>query len=281
MTTIHQILLPTDFSEVAQAAYRFALQYAAKIKASIKVVHVVIPEYEALDLPVVAAQATKERVEAARIAMKSFIDYGITQLETTHQLDDIPKVTSEIEIGGVAETIHTFAERDKADLIIMGTRDEHNAFDRFFGSVSSNVLANTGCNVLIVPPDFRTSEVKNIAFATDLKSTDPYNIWKAAQMLEIFHPIFHCIHVGNGNNHEVNMNEIRDFFENRAPALQMHFKEIEGNSVSEALNEYIDTFEIDLLVMQSPKRGFLERIFHTSITRKMTLGCNIPLLVMR
>ncbi|MCB0663644.1 MAG: universal stress protein [Saprospiraceae bacterium] len=282
MKAIHRILLPTDFSKVAQAAFRFALLYAAEKKASIKILHVVIPEYEALDLPVVAAQATKERVEAARIAMDSFIKYGITQVETTHQLTDIPLVSSEIEIGGVSETIDTIARKDDCDMVIMGTREEHTTFDHMFGSISSNVMANVPCDVMIVPPDSQESKIKNIAFASDLKTTDPYNIWKAAQLLEPFHPIIHCIHVQDSKNkNEMDMTEIRDFFENRAPSLQMQFKEIDGNSVSDALNDYIDTFDIDMLVMPSPQRNLIERVFHKSMTRKMSLACTIPLLVVR
>lgn len=282
MKAIHRILLPTDFSKVAQTAFRFALQYAAAKNASIKLLHVVIPEYEALDLPVVAAHATKERVEAARLAMDSFIKYGITQVETTHQLENIPPITTEIEIGGIAETIDTIAKKDEVDLLIMGTREEHSAFDKVFGSISSNVMANAPCDILIVPPDLKTASIKNVAYASDLKATDPYNIWKSAQLLEPFHPIFHCIHVQDERtSHEMNMDEIRDFFENRAPSLQMHFKEIEGKSVSEALNEYIDTFEVDLLVMPSPQRNLIERIFHKSVTRKMSLYCSVPLLVVK
>jgi nucleotide-binding universal stress UspA family protein len=282
MKAIHRILLPTDFSKVAQAAFRFALQYASAKNASIKLLHVVIPEYEALDLPVIAAQATKERVEAARIAMDSFVKYGITQVETTHQLNDIPPISTEIEIGGISETIDTIANKDEVDLIIMGTREEHSTFDKVFGSISSNVIANAPCDILIVPPELKTNNIKNVAFASDLKATDPYNIWKAAQLLEPFNPIFHCIHVKDErSNSEMDMAEIRDFFENRAPSLQMHFKDIEGGSVSDALNDYIDTFEIDLLVMPSPQRNLIERIFHKSVTRKMSLYCTVPLLVVK
>ena len=60
MQTIKRILFPTDFSAASQNAFRHCILVADKYGADIQMLHVIFPEYEALDLPVMAAQATKE-----------------------------------------------------------------------------------------------------------------------------------------------------------------------------------------------------------------------------
>ena len=80
MKMIKKILFPTDFSATAQSAFRHCLLLADKYDADVEILHVIFPEYEALDLPVMAAQATKEKAEAAGVVMKTFVETGLTQV---------------------------------------------------------------------------------------------------------------------------------------------------------------------------------------------------------
>ncbi|MFZ4427736.1 MAG: universal stress protein, partial [Saprospiraceae bacterium] len=66
MRKIHRILFPTDFSEAAQNAFRYCRSLADALSAEIFVLHVVYPEYELLDLPVLATKATHDKIDAAK-----------------------------------------------------------------------------------------------------------------------------------------------------------------------------------------------------------------------
>ena len=59
------ILVPTDFSEPSENAFQYALQFASDCGASIKVVHVVYPQIEGQDLPLLVSSSTVYLVEAA------------------------------------------------------------------------------------------------------------------------------------------------------------------------------------------------------------------------
>jgi len=83
MDSVTRILFPTDFSDVSQSAFRYALKLADFFEASVEVLHVVYPETEPLDFPVLATKVMKERTEAAREALKGFIDLGLSQVITT------------------------------------------------------------------------------------------------------------------------------------------------------------------------------------------------------
>ena len=49
MKEINKILVPTDFSETASHAFRYALWFADQVDANLQLLHVIYPEAEPLD----------------------------------------------------------------------------------------------------------------------------------------------------------------------------------------------------------------------------------------
>lgn len=283
MRMIKKILFPTDFSATAQNAFRHCLLLADKYGADIEVLHVIFPEYEALDLPVMAAQATKEKAEAARAAMKAFVESTLAQVQAAHQLEGVPNVKPDIEIGTPGKIICDAARRNEADLIVMGTKGEHNVLERVFGSVTTAVIGNAYCNLWIVPEKALFEQIDIIAYATDLMEADPYHIWEVGKMLEPFSPIIHCVHVNVNSSVEgaIDFASLGAFFEHHAPSLQINFHSLSGRSVIESLEEFIDTHDVGLLAMYAPRHNWIERAFRKSHTRRMAFEAHVPLLIIK
>lgn len=283
MRMIKKILFPTDFSATAQNAFRHCLILADKYGADIELLHVIYPEYEALDLPVMAAQATKEKAETARVVIKAFVETGLAQLQAAHQLENIPEIKSHVEVGTPGNIISDTARRGGADLIVMGTKGEHNALERFFGSVTTAVIERAPCNIWIVPEEAPLGRINIVAYASDLRDADPYHIWEVGKMLEPFSPIIHCVHVNVSQSVEgaIDFASLGAFFEHHAPALQINFHPLSGSSVIQALEEFIDTYDVDILAMYSPHQNWLGRILRTSHTKRMAFETHVPLLIIR
>jgi len=283
MKMINKILFPTDFSDTSQNAFRYCLLLADQFNARIELVHVVYPEYEAMDLPVMAAQATKERAEAAKALMQSFVEMGITQVQAAHELDNLPVVNPDVEIGTPGSTIVDVARRDGSDLIVMGTKGEHNALERFLGSVTTNVIEQAPCHVWVIPEGADYENIDIIAYATDLREADPYHIWEVGKLLEVFSPILHCVHVNTDSSmeHAMDFASLGAFFENNAPSLQINFHPLSGESVVGVLDEFMETYDVDVLVMYAPAHSWLDRILHRSKTKRMALDTHIPLLILK
>ena len=66
MKIIQKILVPTDFSDSAENAYLLSLRLAEKWQASVKLLHVVSPDFGVTYLPLVVDLATKEKMEVAQ-----------------------------------------------------------------------------------------------------------------------------------------------------------------------------------------------------------------------
>lgn len=287
MSKIRKILFPTDFSETAQNAFQYCLQMADFYKAEIVLLHVVYPEYEMMDLPVMATKATKDKLEAARSALQSFSGLTVHQVQEGAGLSTLPVVQNEVEVGAPVGVITKIAARDEVDLILLGTKGEHNALERTLGSVTTGVIEHAHCPVLVIPEAAVWKQIQTLAYATDLSESDPYHVWKTIQMLEPFHPVAHVVHVSNGSKEgEVSekLADMEDFFnrsENNTAALQIAFHELDRESVTVGLEEFVSYYEIDVLAMFAPHHSWIDRLFSSSTTRKMVFETTVPLLLLK
>ena len=274
-----KILFPTDFSSPASSAFRYVLLLADKLEANIQLLHVVFPEAEPLDFPVLVAQSTQIRLESAREQLTQFVDIGLTQMG--QQLKNAPDIASDIELGTPSAIIAETAKRNEIDLIVMGTKGVRSNIEKIMGSVAAGVVKKAACPVLVVPEDSQFL-LEKIAYASNLKEADPFEIWKMIRLLAMESPTIRCIHFNTGEEMKAEaMEDMENFFIERSPNLKIHFQNLPGNNFIESLNDFIDLYEIQLLVMFQPHRSFFENLFHHSNTKEMALKTHVPLLVMK
>lgn len=282
MSQVKKILFPTDFSPTAQNAFKHCLILADYYQAKIEVLHVVFPEYAAMDVPVVSMATTREKVDAAVPVMHSFLELGLSQTQALYTFQAIPRVEEKVEIGIAIGTIIKMANEHDADLIMMGTKGSHNTLEKAFGSVSTGVIEQAKCPVMLIPEFAQWKPTHIVAYATDLSESDPYHFWKAAEMLTPFHPLLHVINIHKGNAHDqIAIDELKKIFSNNTPAVKISFHQEKHDSITDGLEVFVDNYGVDLLVMYSPHRSWVERWFHHSQTRDVAFTTRIPLLVIK
>lgn len=282
MSQVKKILFPTDFSPTAQNAFKHCLILADYYQAKIEVLHVVFPEYAAMDVPVVSMATTREKVDAALPVMHSFVELGLSQTQALYTFQAIPRVEEKVEIGIAVGTIVKLANEHSADLIMMGTKGSHNTLEKAFGSVSTGVIEQAKCPVMLIPEFAQWKPTHIVAYASDLSESDPYHFWKAAEMLTPFHPLLHVINIHKGDAHDqIAIDELKKIFNNNTPAVKISFHQEKHDSISDGLEVFVDNYGVDLLVMYSPHRSWVERWFHHSQTRDVAFTTRIPLLVIK
>lgn len=282
MSQVKKILFPTDFSPTAQNAFKHCLILADYYQAKIEVLHVVFPEYAAMDVPVVSMATTREKVDAAVPVMHSFLELGLSQTQALYTFQAIPRVEEKVEIGIAIGTIVKLANEHDVDLIMMGTKGSHNTLEKAFGSVSTGVIEQAKCPVMLIPEFAQWKPTHIVAYASDLSESDPYHFWKAAEMLTPFHPLLHVINIHKGDAHDqIAIDELKKIFSNNTPAVQISFHQEKHDSITDGLEVFVDNYGVDLLVMYSPHRSWVERWFHHSQTRNVAFTTRIPLLVIK
>ena len=144
MTPIRRILVPTDFSQMADRALDLALEMARAFGAQLTLVHVTAPvmvlppPLELVPIPTLfpdmprrindELEARTTRARQAGIASESQTLSGNPHVEIVRHAGEI-----------------------KADLIVMGTHGRSGISHAVLGSVAERVVHRAPCPVLIVP----------------------------------------------------------------------------------------------------------------------------------
>ncbi len=280
---VKRILFPTDFSDPAQNAFVHALLLAQALGSSLKLLHVIYPEYEAMDLPMVAPQATRAKVEAAQAALEGFRDLGMKKMREYVGPEEVPDIQVEKEIGTAKSVITHTAEREKIDLIVMGTRGSHDALDRAFGNVSAGVIERSPCPVWLVPESVEYRKPRRVLYATGFEERNPEPLREVTGILAPFQPELHIAHIRKAglDVEPADFTGWEDYISGREKLSSLEFHDVLGDSITEELDELVERLEADLLVMFSPHHNFLERLFRVSQTQRMAHKTHIPLLVVK
>ncbi|MEN0006358.1 MAG: universal stress protein [Bacteroidota bacterium] len=275
---MNTILFPTDFSEAAHKAFVYALHFAKKYKAKVLTLHAyqkpdlaatahlplsLAAFYESIDL--MEFESYKDSIPILR---KQADEEGFSSMELQHVLEE----------GEVVETILKVAERDKVDMIIMGTTGVQGLIELMMGTYAGEVLENANCPVLAVPEASTfDGKIDRMAFMTSLGEIEKVGLQKIAEVAQLFDAELYCVNVDLAhtsaltNRMEAFKNSIQD---NQA----INFQVLQGTDVRKAIVDFVNANAIDLVAAVSTKRSFWEELFQYSRTKDLTYHTNIPVL---
>jgi nucleotide-binding universal stress UspA family protein len=170
------------------------------------------------------------------------------------------------------------------DMIIMGTTGSSDVLDELFGSVSSHVARKAECPVLLIPKGLAYKPVGHILYASNYESADRHMIQALTDFNKLFNATLHFVHVRDEEDESERKpkDEIfNELFLKGDPGFGFEFEDIEGEDISEALNEYAVKNGIDLVVMVARKRSFWniknQKIHPTFLWQKPTFPFAYPL----
>jgi len=145
-----KILVPVDGSQYSMEALDIAYDYAKTKGANIFLINVV-PYIEALDLEISASE--REKVNQS---MEKRADYVVQQAcGILAGKDVIATCRHIVKSTSVPDAIIDYAEKEKIDLIIIGTHGRSGFEHIIFGSTAEKVVRKAPCPVLSVRPSQR------------------------------------------------------------------------------------------------------------------------------
>ena len=151
---VNRILVPTDFSETADAALAYAKDLAAKLGASLHLVHVFSDPYAvAACAPEVYAPVPAEVRERALEEVRERLFERLDANEEQRFRGSCGVVR-----GLIAPHIVEYAASQDIDLIVMGTHGRRGVAHLLLGSVAEHVVRTAGCPVLTVRAEHRDAD---------------------------------------------------------------------------------------------------------------------------
>ncbi len=270
MSIVHRILVPTDFSEAANNALRYALELASVTHSEVKLLHV-------YNVPVVDPYMPGDTLEAL---LKEIKKEAERQLDLT--MKAFPQTTSgECVLGFMADEVAEQATVIQADLIVMGTTGASGIKEVLFGSNASAVIEKAQVKVIAVPLEFtKAGAPSRICYASDFTDNEEV-IFKTLDVLaKSWGAQVDVLHI-SGDDVVFTPEPASVLFEkhvNITGATSFRFHEIKSSDITAAIETYVQARGSDLLVMAMHRRNLFERIFHKSRTKAVAHHTSIPLL---
>lgn len=254
-------IVPVDFSDISLNAARFAAQlFNGHPGIEMLLYHCYENDYE--------GENRLDSLEKLRQELLAVTNVTISVL--AEQGDDF------------VDELEKLSRHKKADVIVMGITGRSAIAQVFMGSNALKVAENKYCPVIIVPADCECKDIKNVLLTTDLE-----NVYKATpsmpikRVLNIFNPVLHIVNVNEKHyislteEYEAEKARLMEMFEEFNP--KFHFLRL--YDVDEAINEFAEDQNIDLIINVHKDHSIMHRIFKSSHTKKMAYQSRVPLLI--
>jgi len=145
---VKKILAPVDFSDFSMEALRGAKELAADVNAEIHLVHVVVPHFHVIPLPL--ATSGDQSFELTReSAMTQQAEEELTRIKKD-DFGNSPKVSTAVLNGSPVKTLIEYAERNAIDLIVLSTHGRSGVDRVMIGSVAEKLVRLAHCSVLVL-----------------------------------------------------------------------------------------------------------------------------------
>ncbi|WP_103864153.1 universal stress protein [Aquimarina sp. I32.4] len=273
-----RILLPTDFSDNAYNAIRYALNLFREEEATFYLLNTFTPvsyhtgylienpaPYGMEDIAMINSKREVERIEE-RIK-KEFDNpkHHFVRLSTFNTL-----------IGEIKETI---LEHD-IDLIVMGTKGATGAKEVFIGTHTMYTIKKVNCPVIAVPSGFEFEKPTDVLFPTD------YNLSIENKYLPLVKEIsdkhkcrLNILNAYSGvsldNDRQKTKESLDEYFKDNVRLFHI----AEGMDVLEAVEDFQKKYKINLLIMIHNKHSFFENLLFKPVINQIAYHTNIPFLV--
>lgn len=272
-----KILVPTDFSEVANNAFVHALELASKVDAELLLLHT----YE---LPIVDNQFFPENYQTIfdSLEMAQFEKFKelVPKLHEIAEERKLQHITFShiIMDGDLVYNIKECITKEGIDMVVMGTSGAIGWKEVFIGTNTGEVISSVNVPVLCVPAVAEFTFIKNIGFTTRFREKDKAALTKTIEIAKQTHSMVKCLYVKTDDSDVVD--DKITYWEEEFKNDPIQFFVIPNDDVTTTILDFITNQEIDVLAMVRHKRNFFVNLFETSLAEKMSYKSEIPVLVL-
>lgn len=275
------ILIPTDFSENAWNATRYAIELFQNEECVFHLLNTYTPA-------IASSRFMTASVNAGAMAdsAHSFSQRGLENVvQRIQETYDFPNHTFELisSFSMLVDQIKETVECHAVDLVVTGTKGASGVEEVFMGSNTVRIIKGIkDCPVLAVPQNFEFAMPKEIAFATDFnRFYTESELQPLIDMANTFNAVIRIVHV----QYQIQaLTELQQF---NLSMLRKYLKDVEHyvhtvtelNSVSKTLEVFSEELNIHLLAMLHYQHSYMERMTREPVVKRVAFHTQIPLLV--
>lgn len=272
------ILFASDFTSNSNVALHYAL-YFSKLTGAHLIVNTIFDasilftdemEFSAnsgLDEEMIAinSEKLKKQIEAIPLEWKKGVEI----------IEEVTEHTS--IVNGLLELI----EKYQVDLVVLGSKGDHSFIEKLVGSVTTEMIGEGVCPILIVPKGATFKPIEKVVYASDLDQGDFAAAAYLAKIVNALKASMHFIHLADGTdeNDLVEFDKFSNLLLDTSTLTNVQMELQTTQTFEEGLLFYLEEEQADLLVMLERKEnGFFGRLFHKDHVKEMSHLTTIPLL---
>lgn len=277
---MRKILIPTDFSENANNALKFATD---------------LFKYEVSEFYVMHAYQDDIYSDETLLTKKNL--YEITSVVSNNSQKELEKIKKSITetAPNPKHTYHiisannllidetdTIVDEQNIDIIIMGTKGKNNDKKITFGSHTLQVMKYVQCPLLAIPENYKYAQPKHILFPTNYLI--PYKRRELKLLCEMASPyraVIDMLYISKTEKLSMRQIDNQNFIKEELCNNQINFKVVKSKHIINTIYKYINENNVDILVMVNKRHSFLEDILYQSVIDKLSLNLNIPFLALQ
>ena len=272
------ILHPTDFSENAISALKYAHMLSKKMEANLYVIHIFNASTLSSDLNETYLLPFKETFERKSEKLKKYCETNLDTLSATDQLK-----TEAIENANTVTGIIAKANEINASLIVVGMKGKNTLETIFIGSTTNKLIKKSPFPTLVIPPNTLLNRLETIVYATDFEEEDISAIFKLSQIAQLFNATIKIVHISLEKNAYTNeeMDWFKELLLQKVTYTKLKFELIssEDEDTFTSLRSYLIASKADLLAMlEREEKNITKQLFHRDLVKRMESLGAIPLI---
>lgn len=273
---MNTIIVATDYSPSAEAAFNYAVLLARASHADIALINSYRFDIHALNGCIPPA-AMDGMVEENEQRLRQYAE----KLSQQYRV----KVKSYTSTLSVEETLTKYMRDLNADLVVMGTRRYPNG-DVAPANTARTVIEHAYYPVLVVPEGSEMNLPARFLYACDYKALpDQSLLYKLNNIIAAVSGELKIVNVETEQSHEPIFQGAHGVVYGQLEAAVQNlvhvYSTISAADFNEGIAEAIITFQPDVLIMAPHKYGFWKSLFHKSATKELVRKSKLPVLVFR
>lgn len=276
---IKSILVPTDFSENALSALKYAYAIAQKFDCKIHIAHAYTPFHSGFQ----SEEANEvDRLHAASEAaqeMKSFLQHALVNNQQF-------SITSSLFTGNLLHAMEQWIAEGQIDLVVMGTKGASGLKQKLIGSNSFDVAKSSSVPVIVVPLEMENFKLDQITFFTDYHDGDVHVLKKISALFGAEESSYRLIHIYEAHDKPANtalkmLQEWASLLGRKVGLDHLSWELVHGKESVALVNEIAARYNTDLLVLSLTEKSFFEKLFHKSLAKAVIHQPMAPVLLLR
>ncbi len=275
---MEKILVPIDFSEKSEFASKMAARIAKKSNCVVYLLHLIELPTGIIDRNASTNFSIPESMLYLRKVRERILEFKQRFFSKKTQVHYIIKLQTPYE--GILK----YADKIKADLIIMGSKGHSEFEEILIGSNTEKVVRTSKAPVLVVKKDKKKFRLRNLVFASSFKNEDKKEVFrKFLDFANHFKSEIHLLKVNTPSRFESTQESTKKvkLFIKEFDLPEYSINIYNDASIEKGILNFSKDINADLIALSTHGRSGLSHLFSASVTKTLSKKALKPILTIK